>query len=173
MTLRRPRPGSQLGPGSPVHQPVLVERSLPADDDGEPAGDGGVGGGSRAAPAVRLRIGRHGPLGRFRRRLVEAWVVAMVVDALVAWGAWQLPVGPGVLLLALCAAGALGLSVAVGLVVAVLSRASVAAGQDWLGFRVLGRWRVVRPPLVPDRPAGPAPGPRRSSGGDPGPPPPW
>lgn len=75
--------------------------------------------------------------------------MCLALDALVAWGAWQLPAGPGAFLLALCALWALVVTMVLGLVVAVLSRASVAAGEGWVGYRVLGRWRVVRR-VLPD-----------------------
>lgn len=93
---------------------------------------------------MAVHFGRTGGAGRLRRRLVETWVAVMALDALVAWGAWSLPLVLAVLLLAMAATVAVVATVVVGLIVAVMSRASVAAGDGWVGYRILGRWKVVR-----------------------------
>lgn len=142
MAQRRGR-SSGPDPARPVHP----------GGAGPVAGGAGGSGGPLPPAQMAVRVGRSGPAGRLRRRLVEFWVVGMALDALVAWGAWQLPAGPAAFLLALCALGALCFTVVLGLVVTVLSRASVAAGEGWVGYRVLGRWRVVRR-VLPDVPGG-------------------
>lgn len=110
--------------------------------------------------SMAVHVGHQGPGAVLRRRLVVAWLVAMVLAALAGWAFWQLPTVLAVILVALDAIGAVVTTALLGLLVAVLSRASVAAGDGWVGFRVLRRWRVVRR-VVPDGWDG--------SGGSPGP----
>lgn len=99
--------------------------------------------------SMAVHVGRHGPGAVLRRRLVVAWLVAMALAALAGWAFWQLPTALAVVLVAFDVIGAVVTTALLGLLVAVLSRASVAAGDGWVGFRVLRRWRVVRR-VVPD-----------------------
>lgn len=128
------------------------------DSPGEPS--------SPLPPAqMAVHLGRRGPGAVVRRRLMAGWVVAMALASLAGWAFWQLPVVLAVPLLALDVIGAVVTTALIGLFVAVLSRASVAAGEGWVGFRVLRRWRVVRR-VVPGEVWGQAGG--GTGGGGPG-----
>lgn len=137
--------GNDPGPGGPG------DAARPRHRPGTAPGARATGGGSLPPAQMAVQFGRSGGAGRLRRRLVETWVVVMALDALVAWGAWSLPVVLAVVLLALTALVAVVVTTVIGLIVAVVSRASVAAGEGWVGYRVLGRWKVVRR-VLPDAP---------------------
>lgn len=94
---------------------------------------------------MAVRFGRSPGARRVQHWIVLVWLVGMTLGAGLGWLLWQLPEALAVVLIVLVGLGALAATVAVGLVLATMRRASVAAGDGWVGYRVLGHWKVVRP----------------------------
>lgn len=80
-----------------------------------------------------------------QRWIVVVWLVLMSLGAGLAWLLWQLPAVLAVPLVVVVGVGAVAGTTGMVLVVATMRRASVAAGDGWVGYRVLGRWKVMRP----------------------------
>lgn len=117
-----------------------------------------------------MRFGRSAAARRVQRWIVILWLVLMGLGAGLGWLLWQLPLVVAVPLVAVVGIGALAGTVALGLVVLTMRRASVAAGDGWVGYRVLGRWKVVRAATAAGYryPGGERPDPTTADGGDAG-----
>lgn len=102
--------------------------------------------GSSLPPAkVAVRFGSSPGARRVQRWIVAVWLIGMALGAGLGWLLWQLPEVLAIVLIVLVGSGALAATAGVALVLATMRRASVAAGDGWVGYRVLGRWQVVRP----------------------------
>jgi len=117
----------------------------------QPSGIGATGrsqsGPSAPLPPARLavRFGASPGARRVQRWIVVVWLVLMSLGAGLAWLLWQLPAVLAVPLVVVVGLGAVAGTTGMVLVVATMRRASVAAGDGWVGYRVLGRWKVMRP----------------------------